>query len=73
MHHSRDFQCAAFLSLNKASNVQAKLKELTKVKCQCMIDYAAKCFKTVLRFYSSNKVLAIDTNAVFLVLFNAKI
>ena len=59
-------------ALNEIACTQAKLTEYTKEECQQIMDYAATYPNVYVRFYASDMVLHIDSDAAYLVMPNAK-
>ena len=57
---------------NKIASVQAKPTQHTIKKCSCLMDYAATYPCAKLRYFASNMILYVNSDAVYLVQPNAK-
>ena len=55
-------------ALAQIAQQQSQPTTLTKVKCQQLMDYANTYDKAKIRFYASNMILEIDSDASYLVL-----
>ena len=59
-------------ALNDIGTTQAKPTENTKQECQQLMDYAATYPELIIQFYTSDMVLHVDSDIVYLVLPNVK-
>ena len=55
-------------ALNDISGQQTKPTENVKLKCQQLLDYAATYPNVAVRFYASDMILHIHSDAVYLVM-----
>ena len=59
-------------ALNEISSTQAKPTEYTKEECQQLMDYAATYPNVYVQYHASDMVLHVDSNAAYLVLWQAR-
>ena len=66
MHCAGVIDYALLLGINKKSTVQASPATFIKEEYQQILNYAAMCPNTFMRFYASNMVLIVDSNVACL-------
>ena len=72
LYYSRAVDPTMLVALNEIAAVQSKPTQETIEKCQMLLDYAATYPNTVQRFYSSDMILHVDSDAAYLVQDNAR-
>jgi len=72
LYNARALNYTMLPALNEIACTQAKPTEYTKEECQQIMDYAATYPNVYVRFYASDMVLHIDSDAAYLVMPNAK-
>ena len=68
LYYARAIDSTMLPALNEIASQQAKPTEYTRLKCERLLDYAATFQKTFVRFYASDMLLNVDTDAAYLVL-----
>ena len=71
LYYSRAVNPTLLVALNKIATSQANPTERTKAKVQWLLDYVATYLNANIRFYKSDMILYIDSDAAYLVLPNA--
>jgi hypothetical protein len=72
LYYARVIDFNILTALNDIGTTQSKPTEYTLQECEQLLDYAATYPHIVVRYYASDMVLAIDSDAAYLVLPNAK-
>ena len=72
LYYATALDSAILTAINDIGITQAKPTEYTREECQQILDYAATYPNLVIRYYTSNMILHIDSNTAYLVLSNAK-
>ena len=72
LYYARAIDFNILTALNDIGTTQSKPTEYTLQECEQLLDYAATYPHIVVRYYASDMVLAIDSDAAYLVLPNAK-
>ena len=72
LYNARALNYTMLLALNEISSTQAKPTTYTREECQQIMDYAATYPNVYVRYYTSDMVLSIDSDAAYLVLPNAR-
>ena len=72
LYYGRAVYPTILASLNEISNKQSAPTTLTETACNQLIDYLHAYPKAVLRYYSSNMILCLVSDAEYLVLLNAR-
>ena len=72
LYYSRGCDPTIVVALNEISNNQASPTEQTKQACDMLLDYLATHPDATIRYYASDMVLAICSDAAYLVLPNAR-
>ena len=72
LYYGRAIEHPLLVGLNEISVDQASPTQKIKQKCQRLLDYAATYPDAVIRFYASDMILHVESDAAYLVLPNAK-
>ena len=72
LYCARALDSTMLTALNDIGTAQAKSTEYAREECQQILDYAATYPNLVIRYYDSDMILQIDSDAAYLVLPNAK-
>ena len=72
LYFARAMDYTMLVSLNDIGTTQAKPTEWTKAQCQQLMDYAATHPNPTVRYYASDMILTIDSDAAYLVLPQAR-
>jgi hypothetical protein len=72
LYYSRGCDPTIITALNEISNNQAAPTEKTKAACDMLLDYLATHPDAAIRYHASNMVLAVCSDAAYLVLPNAR-
>ena len=72
LYYARAIDGTMLPALNEIASQQAKPTVQTKFKCLRLLDYAATYQNAFVRFYASDMVLTVDTDAAYLVLPKAR-
>jgi len=72
LYYARALDSTMLVGLNEISRQQAKPTQTTKKKCQQLMDYAATYPDVFVRYYASDMVLHVDSDAAYLVSPKAK-
>ena len=67
LYYSRAVDPTILVTINEIAAVQSKPTQDTLDKCQMLLDYAATYPNTVQRFYKSDMILQVDSDAAYLV------
>ena len=67
LYYARALDLTMLPALNEISSQQANPTELTKQKCQRLMDYAATYPDIFIRYHASDMVLHVDSDAAYLV------
>jgi len=72
LYYARAIDHTLLPAINETSSTQANPMKLTKDECQQILDYTATYPNVFIRFYASDMVLHVDTDAAYLVMLKAK-
>ena len=72
MYHARALDYTLLPAINETSTTQADPTTFTEEECQQILDYVATYPDVFVRYYASDMVLMLDSDAAYLVLPNAK-
>ena len=72
LYYARAIDFNILTALNDIGTTQSKPTEYTLQECKQLLDYAATYPHIIVRYYASDIVLAINSDAAYLVLPNAK-
>ena len=72
LYYARDLDLTMPTALNDIGIIKVKLTQYISQEYQCLIDYIATYPNVIIRYYTSNIKLYVDSNAAYLVLPNAK-
>ena len=72
LYYARALDYTMLPGLNEITCTQAKPTQYTKEECQKIMDSAATYPNVYIRYYSSDMVLLVDSDAAYLVMSNAK-
>ena len=72
LYYARALDCTMLPTLNQIGSEQARPTQDTQAKLSCLLDYAATYPEAVVRFYGSNMLLMVDSDAAYLVLPKAR-
>ena len=67
LYYARALDCTILPALNTISSQQASPTDTTLHHCHTLLDYVASHPNTILRFHASDMLLAIDSDAAYLV------
>ena len=72
LYYARAVDCTMLPALNQISTQQSKPTQRTNEDADMLLDFAATYPNAKIRFYASDMILHIDTDAAYLVMPNAK-
>ena len=72
LYYGRAIDQTIIVALNEISNSQAKPTEKTRLACDMLLDYLATHPDATIRFHASDMILAVISDAAYLVLPNAR-
>ena len=72
LYYARAIESPMFPALNEIATTQAQPTEHTKQQVKMLLDYIASHKDAKIRFYASDMILHVETDAAYLVLPNAK-
>jgi hypothetical protein len=72
LYYARAVDSTMLPAVNEISGSQSSPTEKTMRACKMVMDYAATYPLAIIRYYASDMVLAVDTDAAYLVLPNAR-
>ena len=72
LYHSRALDSTTMVALNELGGEQANATEKTRDGCDMLLDYVATYPNAKIRFYASDMILHVDSDAAYLVQPNAR-
>ena len=72
LYYARALDSTMLPALNEIACTQAKPTQYTREECDQIMDYAATYPQVYVRFHASDMILAVDSDAAYLVMPNAK-
>ena len=71
IYQSRELDSTTMVALNKIGGEQARATEKTRDGCDMLLNYVTTYPNPKIRFYASNRVLHVDSDAAYLVQTNS--